>query len=163
MSSAAPASRDEDTNSFEGRRRGQKSRSIADAEVVETSSWAISRVSRSASGAQARYERDKEERLAPAVLGQALEAARRPPRNRANGEDEARVFAQAQLMPASGALRGNVAEDAANGNTMSELCHGQSRSRGRAGVVVGRDRANVAWSCEPRNLTSGEEGNGLAP
>jgi GTP-binding protein YchF len=75
------------------------------------------------------------------VLGQALELLRegKPARlTQPNGDDEERVFAQAQLLTAKPVLYVcNVAEeDAANGNALSEQVAAKAKAEGAMSVVV---------------------------
>jgi GTP-binding protein YchF len=84
---------------------------------------------------------DKEAKIAAAVLGQALELLRegKPARlTQPKDAEEARVFAQAQLITAKPVLYVcNVDEaDAANGNDLSAKVFEKARAEGAEAVVV---------------------------
>ncbi|MET0308006.1 MAG: DUF933 domain-containing protein, partial [Sphingomonas sp.] len=84
---------------------------------------------------------DKEAKVAAAVLGQALELLRegKPARlTQPKDEEEARVFAQAQLLTAKPVLYVcNVDEgDAANGNELSARVFAKAAAEGAEAVVV---------------------------
>jgi GTP-binding protein YchF len=84
---------------------------------------------------------DKEAKIGAAVLGQALELLRegKPARLTVpKDEDEARVFAQAQLLTAKPVLYVcNVDEgDAANGNALSARVFEKAKAEGAEAVVV---------------------------
>ncbi len=117
---------------------------IADAEVVETELMLADLESlekRVPAAAKRATGGDKEARVAASVLGQALELLRegKPARlTEPNGDDEARVFAQAQLLTAKPVLYVcNVAEeDAAEGNEMSARVFAKAAAEGAQAVVV---------------------------
>ncbi|TMM50465.1 redox-regulated ATPase YchF [Qipengyuania marisflavi] len=117
---------------------------IADAEVVETElmlSDLESLEKRVPAAAKKGIAGDKEGKIMASVLGQALELLRdgKPARlTEPKDEEEARVFAQAQLLTAKPVLYVcNVAEeDAANGNAMTELVFAKAASEGAQAVVV---------------------------
>jgi GTP-binding protein YchF len=117
---------------------------IADAEVVETELMLsdLESLEKRVPAAQKRATGgDKESKIAASVLGQALELLRqgKPARlTEPNGEDEARVFAQAQLLTAKPVLYVcNVAEeDAAKGNALSEQVFAKAAAEGAQAVVV---------------------------
>ncbi len=117
---------------------------IADAEVVETELMLsdLESLEKRVPAAQKRATGgDKEAKIAASVLGQALELLRegKPARlTEPNGDDEERVFAQAQLLTAKPVLYVcNVAEeDAANGNALSALVFEKARAEGAQAVVV---------------------------
>jgi GTP-binding protein YchF len=88
------------------------------------------------------------------VLGQALDLLRegKPARlTEPNGDDEARVFAQAQLLTAKPVLYVcNVAEeDAANGNALSEQVFVKARAEGAEAVVVSAAIESELVAMEP--------------
>jgi GTP-binding protein YchF len=117
---------------------------IADAEVVETELMLadldslekrVENARRRATGG------DKEAKALVSVLGQALDLLRegKPARlTQPNGDEEARLFDQAQLLTAKPVLYVcNVAEeDAANGNAMSEAVFAKAAAEGAKAVVV---------------------------
>ena len=117
---------------------------IADAEVVETElmlSDLESLEKRVPAAAKKATGGDKEAKVMASVLGQALELLRegKPARlTEPNGEDEARVFAQAQLLTAKPVLYVcNVAEeDAAEGNGLSAQVFAKAAAEGAQAVVV---------------------------
>jgi len=117
---------------------------IADAEVVETELMLadLESLEKRVPAAQKRATGgDKESRIAASVLGQALELLRdgKPARlTEPKDDEEARVFAQAQLLTAKPVLYVcNVAEeDAAEGNALSALVFEKARSEGAEAVVV---------------------------
>ena len=117
---------------------------LADAEVVETELMLadLESLEKRVPAAQKRATGgDKESKVAAAVLGQALELLRagKPARlTEPNGDDEARVFAQAQLLTAKPVLYVcNVAEeDAADGNALSEQVFAKAAAEGAQAVVV---------------------------
>jgi GTP-binding protein YchF len=117
---------------------------IADAETVETElmlSDLESLEKRVPNLAKKGMQGDKEAKIGAAVLGQALELLRdgKPARLTVpKDEDEARVFAQAQLITAKPVLYVcNVnEEDAANGNVLSALVFAKAKSEGAEAVVV---------------------------
>jgi GTP-binding protein YchF len=130
---------------------------IADAEVVETELMLadleslekrVDNAKRRATGG------DKEAKVMTSVLGQALELLRegKPARlTEPNGEDEARVFAQAQLLTAKPVLYVcNVAEeDAATGNAMSEAVFAKAKAEGAQAVVVSAAIESELVAMEP--------------
>ncbi|HYD24271.1 MAG TPA: redox-regulated ATPase YchF [Croceibacterium sp.] len=117
---------------------------IADAEVVETELMLadLESLEKRVPAAQKRATGgDKDAKVAASVLGQALELLRegKPARlTEPKGDDEARVFAQAQLLTAKPVLYVcNVAEeDAASGNALSEQVFAKARAEGAQAVVV---------------------------
>jgi GTP-binding protein YchF len=117
---------------------------IADAEVVETELMLAdldSLEKRVPAAAKKAAAGDKEARITASVLGQALELLRegKPARlTEPKDDEEARVFAQAQLLTAKPVLYVcNVAEeDAANGNAMSEAVFEKAKAEGAEAVVV---------------------------
>ncbi len=117
---------------------------IADAEVVETELMLadLDSLEKRVPAAQKRATGgDKESKIAASVLGQALELLRegKPARlTEPNGDDEARVFAQAQLLTAKPVLYVcNVSEeDAAKGNALSARVFEKAKAEGAQAVVV---------------------------
>jgi GTP-binding protein YchF len=117
---------------------------IADAEVVETELMLsdLESLEKRVPAAQKRATGgDKESKIAASVLGQALELLRegKPARlTEPKDDEEARVFAQAQLLTAKPVLYVcNVAEeDAAKGNALSELVFAKAKAEGAQAVVV---------------------------
>ena len=117
---------------------------IADAEVVETElmlSDLESLEKRVPNAAKRATSGDKEAKLMASVLGQALELLRdgKPARlTEPKDDEEARVFAQAQLLTAKPVLYVcNVAEDdAATGNELSERVFEKAKAEGAQAVVV---------------------------
>ena len=117
---------------------------IADAEVVETElllSDLESLEKRVPNLAKRGQQGDKESRIAASVLGQALELLREGKAARLvkpRDEEEARLFAQAQLITAKPVLYVcNVNEDdAGHGNELSARVFGKARSEGANAVVV---------------------------
>jgi len=117
---------------------------IADAEVVETELMLadLESLEKRVPAAQKRATGgDKESRIAASVLGQALELLRdgKPARlTEPKDDEEARVFAQAQLLTAKPVLYVcNVAEaDAAKGNALSERVFAKAKAEGAQAVVV---------------------------
>ena len=117
---------------------------IADAEVVETElllSDLESLEKRVPNLAKRGQQGDKESRIAASVLGQALELLRegKPARLvKPRDEEEARLFAQAQLITAKPVLYVcNVNEDdAGHGNELSARVFDKARSEGANAVVV---------------------------
>jgi GTP-binding protein YchF len=117
---------------------------IADAEVVETELMLadleslekrVENAKRRATGG------DKEAKALVNVLGQALDLLRegKPARlTQPNGDEEARLVAQAQLLTAKPVLYVcNVAEeDASAGNMMSEAVFAKAKAEGAQAVVV---------------------------
>ncbi|HVF95378.1 MAG TPA: redox-regulated ATPase YchF [Sphingomonas sp.] len=117
---------------------------IADAETVETElmlSDLESLEKRVPNLAKKGQQGDKEAKIGAAVLGQALELLRegKPARLTAPKDDEeARIFAQAQLLTAKPVLYVcNVDErDAANGNALSAKVFAKAAAEGAEAVVV---------------------------
>ena len=117
---------------------------IADAEVVETElllSDLESLEKRVPALAKKGTQGDKEAKIGASVLGQALELLRegKPARLTVpKDEEEARLFAQAQLITAKPVLYVcNVnEEDAAAGNAMSEAVFAKAKAEGANAVVV---------------------------
>ncbi|MEO7505425.1 MAG: redox-regulated ATPase YchF [Sphingomicrobium sp.] len=117
---------------------------IADAEVVETElllSDLDSLEKRVPNLAKRGQQGDKESKIAASVLGQALELLRegKPARLTVpKDEEEARLFAQAQLITAKPVLYVcNVNEDdAANGNALSAQVFAKAKAEGANAVVV---------------------------
>jgi GTP-binding protein YchF len=117
---------------------------IADAEVVETElmlSDLESLEKRVPNAAKRGAAGDKEAKVMASVLGQALDLLRdgKPARlTEPKDDEEARVFAQAQLLTAKPVLYVcNVAEDeAATGNALSEAVFAKAASEGAEAVVV---------------------------
>jgi GTP-binding protein YchF len=121
---------------------------IADAETVETElmlSDLESLEKRVPAAAKKATQGDKEAKIAASVLGQALDLLRdgKPARLTVpKDEDEARVFAQAQLLTAKPVLYVcNVDEgDAAHGNALSAKVFEKARSEGAQAGRLGGDR-----------------------
>ncbi|QQV78152.1 redox-regulated ATPase YchF [Sphingomonas aliaeris] len=117
---------------------------IADAETVETElmlSDLESLEKRVPAFQKKATQGDKEAKVAASVLGQALELLRdgKPARlTQPKDEDEARVFAQAQLLTSKPVLYVcNVDEgDAANGNELSARVFEKAKAEGAQAVVV---------------------------
>ncbi|MEE1878433.1 redox-regulated ATPase YchF [Altererythrobacter litoralis] len=117
---------------------------ITDAEVVETELMLsdLESLEKRVPAAQKRATGgDKEAKLMASVLGQALELLRegKPARlTEPKDDEEARVFAQAQLLTAKPVLYVcNVGEeDAAKGNALSELVFAKAAAEGAEAVVV---------------------------
>ncbi len=117
---------------------------IADAEVVETELMLsdLESLEKRVPAAQKKAASgDKEAKVMASVLGQALELLRegKPARlTEPSGDDEERVFAQAQLLTAKPVLYVcNVAEeDAAEGNALSALVFDKAKAEGAEAVVV---------------------------
>ena len=117
---------------------------IADAETVETElmlSDLESLEKRVPAFQKKATQGDKEAKVAASVLGQALELLRdgKPARlTQPKDEDEARVFAQAQLLTSKPVLYVcNVDEgDAANGNALSARVFEKAKTEGAQAVVV---------------------------
>ena len=148
---------------------------IADAEVVETELMLsdleslekrVENARRRATGA------DKEAKAMASVLGQALELLRagKPARlTEPKDDEEARVFAQAQLLTAKPVLYVcNVAEgDAANGNALSGQVFAKAAAEGAQAVVVSAAIEAELVAMEPEERTEyltelGLEETGLA-
>ncbi|WP_374405724.1 redox-regulated ATPase YchF [Pelagerythrobacter sp.] len=117
---------------------------IADAEVVETElmlSDLESLEKRVPAAAKKATGGDKEAKIMASVLGQALDLLRegKPARlTEPKDDEEARVFAQAQLLTAKPVLYVcNVAEeDAAEGNALSAQVFEKAKAEGAEAVVV---------------------------
>jgi GTP-binding protein YchF len=117
---------------------------FSDAEVVETElmlSDLESLEKRVPAAAKKATGGDKEAKIMASVLGQALELLRegKPARlTEPKDDEEARVFAQAQLLTAKPVLYVcNVAEeDAATGNALSEQVFEKAKAEGAQAVVV---------------------------
>lgn len=117
---------------------------LADAEVVETELLLADLESlekRVPNLVKKGQQGDKESKIAASVLSQALELLRegKPARlTEPKDEEEARVFAQAQLITAKPILYVcNVnEEDAANGNALSEQVFAKAKAEGANAVVV---------------------------
>jgi GTP-binding protein YchF len=117
---------------------------LADAEVVETELLLADLESlekRVPNLVKKGQQGDKESKIAASVLSQALELLRegKPARlTQPKDEEEARVFAQAQLITAKPILYVcNVnEEDAANGNALSEQVFAKAKAEGANAVVV---------------------------
>jgi GTP-binding protein YchF len=130
---------------------------LSDAEVVETELMLadLDSLEKRVENAKRRATSgDKEAKATASVLGQALDLLRegKPARLvQPNGDDEARVFAQAQLLTAKPVLYVcNVAEeDAANGNAMSEAVFAKARAEGAQAVVVSAAIESELVAMEP--------------
>src|SRR6187401_1755540 len=117
---------------------------IADAEVVETELLLADLESlekRVPNLVKRGQTGDKESKIAASVLSQTLDLLRegKPARlTKPKDDEEARVFAQAQLLTAKPVLYVcNVAEeDAANGNALSEQVFAKAKAEGAQAVVV---------------------------
>ncbi|ANU08031.1 redox-regulated ATPase YchF [Paraurantiacibacter namhicola] len=117
---------------------------IADAEVVETELMLadLESLEKRVPAAQKKaIAGDKDAKVLASVLGQALDLLRdgKPARlTEPNGDDEERVFAQAQLLTAKPVLYVcNVAEeDAADGNALSAKVFEKAEAEGAQAVVV---------------------------
>jgi len=148
---------------------------LADAEVVETELMLadLDSLEKRVPAAQKRATSgDKESRIAASVLGQALELLRegKPARlTEPKDDEEARVFAQAQLLTAKPVLYVcNVAEDeAATGNALSAKVAEKAEREGAKAVVVSAaiEAELVAMDAEERQeylASLGLEETGLA-
>ena len=130
---------------------------LSDAEVVETELMLAdldSLEKRVPAAAKKATGGDKEAKVMASVLGQALDLLRegKPARlTEPNGDDEARVFALAQLLTAKPVLYVcNVAEgDAANGNALSEQVFAKARAEGAEAVVVSAAIESELVAMEP--------------
>jgi GTP-binding protein YchF len=137
---------------------------IADAETVETElmlSDLESLEKRVPNLTKKGMQGDKEAKIGAAVLGQALELLRdgKPARLTVpKDEDEARVFAQAQLITAKPVLYVcNVnEEDAANGNALSAKVFEKAKAEGAEAVVV-----SAAIEAEIATMAADERGEFL--
>ena len=148
---------------------------IADAEVVETELMLadLESLEKRVPAAEKRATGgDKEAKIAASVLGQALGLLRegKPARlTEPKDDEEARLFAQAQLLTAKPVLYVcNVAEeDAAEGNAMSEQVFAKAEAEGAEAVVVSAaiEAELVAMEPEERGeylASLGLEESGLA-
>jgi GTP-binding protein YchF len=130
---------------------------IADAEVVETELMLadLDSLEKRVENAKRRATSgDKEAKTLVSVLGQALDLLRegKPARlTQPNGDDEERLFAQAQLLTAKPVLYVcNVAEeDAANGNAMTEAVFAKAKAEGAQAVVVSAAIESELVAMEP--------------
>jgi GTP-binding protein YchF len=130
---------------------------IADAEVVETELMLADLESlekRVPAAAKKATGGDKEAKITASVLGQALELLRqgKPARlTEPKDDEEARVFAQAQLLTAKPVLYVcNVAEeDAANGNALSQQVFAKAAAEGAQAVVVSAAIESEIVAMEP--------------
>ncbi len=138
---------------------------IADAEVVETELMLadLDSLERRVDNARRRATGgDKEAKALASVLGQALDLLRegKPARLvEPQGDEEARLFEQAQLITAKPVLYVcNVAEeDAATGNALSALVEAKAASEGAQAVVV-----SAAIEAELVAMPAAERGEYLA-
>ena len=138
---------------------------IADAETVETELMLAdldSLEKRVPALAKKAMQGDKEAKIGATVLGQALELLRegKPARlTQPRDEDEARVFAQAQLLTAKPVLYVcNVDEgDAANGNAHSARVFDKAKAEGAEAVVV-----SAAIEAEIATMPAEDRGEFLA-
>ncbi|GGD47314.1 redox-regulated ATPase YchF [Croceicoccus pelagius] len=148
---------------------------LADAEVVETELLMADLESlekRVPAAAKRATTGDKESKIIASVLGQALELLRegKPARlTEPQDDEEARVFAQAQLLTAKPVLYVcNVAEeDAADGNELSARVFAKAEAEGAQAVVVSAaiESEIVAMEPEDRKVFLAEMGleeSGLA-
>ncbi|MFC7536884.1 redox-regulated ATPase YchF [Sphingomonas sp. GCM10030256] len=141
---------------------------IADAETVETElllSDLESLEKRVPNLVKRGQQGDKEARISASVLGQALELLRegKPARlTQPKDEEEARLFAQAQLITAKPVLYVcNVnEEDASNGNAYSARVFDKAKSEGANAVVVSAaiESELVAMDMDERLMFLGELG-----
>ncbi|MBS1239817.1 MAG: ychF, partial [Proteobacteria bacterium] len=117
---------------------------IADAEVVETELLLadLESLEKRVPAAQKKATGgDKEAKITASVLGQALELLRegKPARlTEPKDDEEARIFAQAQLLTAKPVLYVcNVSEeDAATGNALTEAVFAKAKAEGAQAVIV---------------------------
>jgi GTP-binding protein YchF len=138
---------------------------IADAETVETElmlSDLESLEKRVPNLAKKAAQGDKEAKIGVSVLGQALELLRegKPARlTKPKDEEEARVFAQAQLLTSKPVLYVcNVDEgDAANGNALSARVFEKAKAEGAEAVVV-----SAAIEAEIATMPAEDRGDFLA-
>jgi GTP-binding protein YchF len=148
---------------------------IADAEVVETElmlSDLESLEKRVDNAARRATSGDKEAKATAAVLGQALKLLQdgKPARlTQPNDDEEARLFAQAQLLTAKPVLYAcNVSEaDAATGNAMTEAVFAKAKAEGAQAVVVSAAIESELVAMEPEDRSAylkelGLEETGLA-
>src|SRR6478735_4589663 len=130
---------------------------LSDAEVVETELMLAdldSLEKRVPAAAKKATGGDKEARIMASVLGQALDLLREGKSARLTepkDDEEARVFAQAQLLTAKPVLYVcNVAEqDAANGNALSEAVFAKAKAEGAQAVVVSAAIESEIVAMEP--------------
>ncbi len=143
---------------------------IADAETVETElmlSDLESLEKRVPNFAKKAAQGDKEAKIAAAVLGQALDLLRdgKPARlTKPADEEEARVFAQAQLLTSKPVLYVcNVDEgDAANGNALSARVFEKAKAEGAEAVVVSAAIEAEIATMEPEDRSEFLSDLGLA-
>jgi GTP-binding protein YchF len=143
---------------------------IADAEVVETELMLadLESLEKRVENARRRATSgDKEARALVSVLGQALDLLRegKPARlTQPNGDEEERLFAQAQLLTAKPVLYVcNVAEeDAATGNAMSEAVFAKASAEGAKAVVVSAAIEAELVAMDPRDRAEYLKELGLA-
>ncbi|MBW8755325.1 MAG: redox-regulated ATPase YchF [Sphingomonadales bacterium] len=143
---------------------------ISDAETVETElmlSDLESLEKRVPAAAKKAAQGDKEAKLVASVLGQALELLRegKPARlTRPRDEEEARVFAQAQLLTAKPVLYVcNVEEEsAAMGNAFSAKVFEKAKTEGANAVIVSAAIESELVSMEPEERMVFLEELGLA-
>ena len=148
---------------------------LTDAEVVETELMMADLESlekRVPAAAKRATGGDKDSKIAASVLGQALELLRdgKPARlTEPKDDEEARIFAQAQLLTAKPVLYVcNVSEeDAATGNALSETVFAKAEAEGAQAVVVSAaiEAELVAMDAEERQeylAELGLEETGLA-
>ena len=143
---------------------------IADAEVVETELMLadLESLEKRVENARRRATSgDKEAKALVSVLGQALDLLRegKPARlTQPNGDEEERLFAQAQLLTAKPVLYVcNVAEeDAATGNAMSEAVFAKASAEGAKAVVVSAAIEAELVAMDPRDRAEYLKELGLA-
>jgi GTP-binding protein YchF len=143
---------------------------IADAEVVETELMLadLESLEKRVENARRRATSgDKEAKALVSVLGQALDLLRegRPARlTQPNGDEEERLFAQAQLLTAKPVLYVcNVAEeDAATGNALSEAVFAKASAEGAKAVVVSAAIEAELVAMDPRDRAEYLKELGLA-
>ncbi len=148
---------------------------LADAEVVETELLMADLESlekRVPAAAKRATTGDKESKIIASVLGQALDLLRegKPARlTEPQDDEEARVFAQAQLLTAKPVLYVcNVAEeDAADGNELSAKVFAKAEAEGAQAVVVSAAIESEIVAMEPEDRKEflaemGLEESGLA-
>ena len=142
---------------------------IADAEVVETELLLADLESlekRVPAAAKKATGGDKEARITASVLGQALELLRdgKPARlTEPKDDEEARIFAQAQLLTAKPVLYVcNVSEDdAATGNELTEKVFAKARAEGAQAVIVSAAIEAELVAMEPADRAEFLESLGL--
>ena len=143
---------------------------IADAEVVETELMLadLDSLEKRVENARRRATSgDKEAKAMVSVLGQALDLLRegKPARlTQPNGDEEERLFAQAQLLTAKPVLYVcNVAEeDAATGNALSEAVFAKASAEGAKAVVVSAAIEAELVAMDPRDRAEYLKELGLA-